>query len=322
MGAGNDASLTTPMLALFRRSRERSRVRHSSANATTISLAPQRRRQNFSRRRHYPSHAQPFSGNSSRVAPPAHKRQRPNTAFADREWEEMLGARKSKSVDKRLLNLYVLEHLILSGNAQAAKAFLRETHLGDGALTLPDLTSVGHRREIRAAILSGNTPRAVELINDFDPEILESERALHFHLSKQQLLELIKRGNAKEALLFARDELAPHAEENPAFLKELQIAMMFLAYKDAEAAPPEVKALLDDSQRQSLADEVNHCILSRLGGSGESELHRMLKMLKWSEGQLSAEGVVFPSMDLEEGAGTEEKAEAAEVPYVPLRNIS
>ena len=38
----------------------------------------------------------------------------------------------------------------------------------------------------------GSIQEAVELVNDVDPEILDTNSTLFFHLQQQQLLELIK----------------------------------------------------------------------------------------------------------------------------------
>jgi hypothetical protein len=52
-------------------------------------------------------------------------------------------------------------------------------------------------------------------------QILEEQHALFFHLQQQRLIELIRSGNTSEALAFAQEYLAPHGEENEAFLEEL-----------------------------------------------------------------------------------------------------
>lgn len=53
------------------------------------------------------------------------------------------------------------------------------------------------------------------------PQILEENHQLSFHLQQQRLIELIRQGKTEEALEFAQEYLAPHGEENEAFLEEL-----------------------------------------------------------------------------------------------------
>ena len=242
-----------------------------------------------------------------------------SVCYAEQEWESNLGRH---SVDKAAMNRLVVEHLMVQGHAEALKCFLQETGLGSFGLengngskngngstngdsdmhttSAIDLARVRARMEVRTAIIRGEIPKGVGLINDLDPEILEVETDLYFRLCMQQLVELIRGGDARGALLFARDELAAHAGENPDYLKEIEVAMMFLLYKDAKSAPPEVGYLLDASRRAALADRVNKIVLLREGSGGESELHRLLKMIEWSEGQLADAGVTFPTLDTTE----------------------
>lgn len=46
------------------------------------------------------------------------------------------------------------------------------------------------------SLISGSIQEAVELVNDVDPEILDTNSTLFFHLQQQQLLELIKQVNS------------------------------------------------------------------------------------------------------------------------------
>jgi len=52
-------------------------------------------------------------------------------------------------------------------------------------------------------------------------QILEEQHSLYFHLQQQRLIELIRQNKTEEALVFAQEYLAPHGEENDAFLEEL-----------------------------------------------------------------------------------------------------
>ncbi len=75
--------------------------------------------------------------------------------------------------------------------------------------------------EVRRAVQSGNVSTAIEKVNDMNPEILESQAELFFHLQQQRLIELIREGKTEDALSFAEEVLAPHGEENPKHLEEL-----------------------------------------------------------------------------------------------------
>ena len=49
---------------------------------------------------------------------------------------------------------------------------------------------------------AGAIQEAVELVNDVDPEILDTNSTLYFHLQQQQLLELIKEVESNQTTLF------------------------------------------------------------------------------------------------------------------------
>ena len=48
--------------------------------------------------------------------------------------------------------------------------------------------------EIRSAIEKGDVDSAMERVNDLNPEILETNPTLYFHLQQQRLIELIRQG--------------------------------------------------------------------------------------------------------------------------------
>ena len=51
-------------------------------------------------------------------------------------------------------------------------------------------------------------------MNDLDPEILDTNPKLFFHLQQQRLIELIRHNKVEEAIEFAQEELAPRGEEH------------------------------------------------------------------------------------------------------------
>ncbi|KAJ5073473.1 hypothetical protein M0811_08590 [Anaeramoeba ignava] len=111
------------------------------------------------------------------------------------EWERMLDDVKIEEED---LNRLVMNYLVVEGFKEAAIEFQKETK------TKPDtnIDLIGERMEIRNTVNSGDIPQAIEKLNDFDPEVLDSDPKLYFHLQQQQLIELIKKGDINEILKF------------------------------------------------------------------------------------------------------------------------
>ena len=174
--------------------------------------------------------------------------------------------------------------------------------------------------------------RAIGLtINGLNQQILDNDPSLLFHLQQQRLVELIRKGQIAEALIFAQQELAPRGEENPAFLAELESTMVLLAFDLPSTLPPtastnsksrdksstsinaqsienenlwsssslptSMKSLLHPEQRRRTALEVNAAILSSQSYSPSAKLPNLIRMLAWGE-QMLEEKNDFPKLDL------------------------
>ena len=119
---------------------------------------------------------------------------------------------------------------------------------------------IDKRREIRINIQEGNIVEAVEMINDINPEILDTNDELYFQLKKQKLIELIKENKVKEALEFSQGVIAEKAMRNPEFIEQIEEVMSLLAFTKVKESP--LKHLVEVSERQKLASEVNEAILA------------------------------------------------------------
>ncbi|KAJ3403249.1 phosphatidylserine decarboxylase [Chytriomyces confervae] len=189
----------------------------------------------------------------------------------------------------RDLNKLIMNYLVIEGYKDAVEKFAEESGLSPNV----DLDSIEERMKIRAAIQEGRIDEAIERVNDLDPEILDTNPRLYFHLQQQKLIELIRAGNVLEALDFAQEELAARGEENPEFLEELEQTMSLLAFDPSQPSP--VAALLDYSQRLKTAGELNAAILKSQCQERNPKLPALLKMLVWSQNQLE-EKVTFPKI--------------------------
>ncbi|KND01575.1 uncharacterized protein SPPG_09111 [Spizellomyces punctatus DAOM BR117] len=202
------------------------------------------------------------------------------------EWERKLAEVK---VSKQDLNKLIMNYLVIEGYKDAAEKFSRESGLQPGI----DLASIEDRMNIRNAIQSGDIEDAIERVNDLDPEILDTNPKLYFHLQQQRLIEFIRDGRVGEAIEFAQEELAPRGEENPEFLEDLERTMALLAFEDTSVSP--VGYLLDHAQRQKTASELNAAILTAQCQEKDPKLPSLLKMLVWAQNQLE-EKMLFPKI--------------------------
>lgn len=175
--------------------------------------------------------------------------------------------------------------------SQAVLAFQKEA----GVEPEVDMSSLDEQIRIRGCIEAGRISEAVELINEADPDILDTDARLFFHLQQQRLLELIRRGDEEEVLRFAQSELAPLGEENHDFLDELEQTLALLAFEDPASSP--FSGLLQHSQRLKVVSEVNGALLSSRSQEPGSRLSTLLKMALWAQEQLEKKGVAFPKLE-------------------------
>ncbi|KAL1754673.1 CTLH/CRA C-terminal to lish motif domain-containing protein [Schizophyllum commune] len=192
-----------------------------------------------------------------------------------------------------------MDYLVIEGYKSAAVEFSQEASLAAPV----DFDSIENRMNIREALQRGDVEDAITRVNDLNPDILDTNPALYFHLQQQRLIELIRDNRIDEALQLAQSELAPRGEENPEFLADLEKTMTLLAFESSPAAPPAVSELLSSGQRQKTAGEVNAAILESLSQGKEVKLVGLLKLLSWGESMLE-ERAEFPKLNLQEGTVT------------------
>ncbi|KAI0033412.1 CTLH/CRA C-terminal to lish motif domain-containing protein [Vararia minispora EC-137] len=227
--------------------------------------------------------------------PPVQNREKektppPKVAIPLSEWEQRL---EEVQTNKDELNQLVMDYLVIGGYKNAAEFFSQEANVSPPV----DLKSIESRMNIREALQRGDVQDAITRVNDLNPEILDTNRALYFRLQQQKLIEFIRQGKVAEALEFAQDELAPRGEESPEFLSELERTMALLAFDTGGAVPSGIAELLSPGQRMKTAGEVNAAILESLSQGTEAKLVKVLRVLQWGEGLLS-ERADFPRVDL------------------------
>lgn len=193
------------------------------------------------------------------------------------DWMKKLNEVKVRKED---MNKLIMNFLVTEGYVDAAEKFQLES----GTEPDMDLGTITDRVAVRRALQNGNVEDAIEKVNDLNPEILDMNPQLFFHLQQQRLIELIRNGKLEEALEFAQEELAPRGEENRVFLEEVERTVALLAFEDPSTSP--FGEFLDISQRQKTASELNAAILTSQSHEKDPKLPSLLKMLIWAQNQL------------------------------------
>lgn len=203
------------------------------------------------------------------------------------KWEEKV---KSYHLPRAEINKLVMEYLVKEGFKDAVLSFSEETGIDPEV----NMNSMDDQIKIRDAIEGGRIQDAVEMVNNVDPEILDTNQTLYFHLQQQQLLELIKAGDMSRMLEYACSELSARGEENPSFLDELEQSLSLLAFEDPKSSP--FSKLLQNSQKLKLISEVNAALLTSQDQDPSSKLVTLMKLVLWSQGHLDKKGLSFPKL--------------------------
>lgn len=200
------------------------------------------------------------------------------------------------------INFVIMDYLVSEGYPRAAEKFAKEANI---QLPLEE-ESIQSRVEIRRAIHAGDIDTAVTKINDLNPQILDTDPALHFALLRLQLIELIRTctssatSDITPALSFASSQLAPRAATNPDFLKDLELTMSLLIFLPATGTlQKELTELLEPSLRRNVASKVNEAILTSMGARGEARMRSLVRLRQWAETKARFAGKdVPPSLPL------------------------
>lgn len=144
-------------------------------------------------------------------------------------------------------------------------------------------------------MLAGEIRAAVSKLSDVDATLL---RDIGFHMQKQALLEIIRKGsNAAESLKYAQVQVAPLAKDSPEFVQELESVMSLLLYADASKSPE--AHFLSDEQRERTANIANAALLHYAKLSDKPKLERIMKAVCWAQKTALESGIKIPRlMDL------------------------
>lgn len=203
------------------------------------------------------------------------------------KWEEKV---KGYHLPRAELNKLVMEYLVKEGFKDAVLAFKSETGIEPGF----NMGIMDDQIKIRESVEAGQIQSAMKLVNAVDPEILDANSKLYFHLQQQQLLELIKKGDMEQVLEYASTELSARGEENPEFLEELEQTLSLLAFADISTSP--FAELLQPAQKLKLVSELNGALLASQDQEAVSKLGTLMKLVLWAQGQLEKKGIEFPRL--------------------------
>ncbi|KAK3072186.1 hypothetical protein LTR53_007293 [Teratosphaeriaceae sp. CCFEE 6253] len=219
-------------------------------------------------------------------------------------WES-LGADTDRAFESDI-NWVIMDYLVSEGYPGAAEKFAQETNFAGPV----DHESIRERVRIRDAIHGGRIDEAIELVNEIDPEILDTNHLLHFHLLQLQLIELIRAiltpsphhpfppppaaTDFLPAIKFATEQLSPRAPTDAAYQQALERTMALMIFPPEKMAP-ELKELLDVQLRVKVAGEVNRAILESRGERSGARIRQLIQARAWAEQEARGVKVELPA---------------------------
>lgn len=192
----------------------------------------------------------------------------------------------------------VMDYLVSGGFAEAAVSFASEAGLAPPA----GLEGVRRRAAVRAAMVAGDVDAVVDMVNDLDPELLESNAALCLALQRRRFVEAALRGDLERALELANECLAPLAEEQPEDLEELEKTLSLLLFERPADSP--VADLADPAARPLEAARLNAAMLTHLGLPHSSRVEQLAPLARWILARVAELSPVVVEEDDEDGRGT------------------
>lgn len=122
------------------------------------------------------------------------------------------------------------------------------------------LYALSHRKSLRQLIRNGDIDTAFGKLREWYPQIIQDDKsATCFLLHCQKFIELVRVGELEQAIRYGRIELARYFG-TATFEELLKDCVALLAYE--EPLKSSVGYLLEDSQREVVADAVNSTVLS------------------------------------------------------------
>ncbi|XAR57461.1 hypothetical protein NMG60_11025614 [Bertholletia excelsa] len=145
-----------------------------------------------------------------------------------------------------------------------------------------NMYAINHRKTLRQLIRNGKIDEAFGKLRDWYPQIVQNDiSATCFLLHCQKFIELVRAGKLEEAVAYGRIEFERFYKMTE-FDDLVKDCAALLAYEQPEKSP--VGYLLEESQREIVADTVNAMILStnplvRDSSQSQGCLHSYLERL-------------------------------------------
>ncbi|KAL2498403.1 LisH and RanBPM domains containing protein [Abeliophyllum distichum] len=181
-----------------------------------------------------------------------------------RQWENI-------AVNDKDIHNIVLSYLVHNCCKDTMESFVSCAGIKQPADHLEDMEK---RKRIFHSALDGDALKAIELTEEFTPDLLENNKDLHFDLLGLHFAELICLRKCTEALGFAQMKLTPFGTMQK-YVEKIEDFMSLLAYEEPEKSP--MFHLLSLEYRQRVAENLNREILAHSNLPRYSAVERLIQ---------------------------------------------
>lgn len=203
------------------------------------------------------------------------------------KWDE---ERTNLKISRKEMNKLVFQYLIGEAKKEAVEAFEQET----GEHIEYDRRLLEQRDKIRKHILKWQIDEAIDLINDINPEILESNTQVMFELQKHKFLMYLSSGKIAEAIEFAQTKLYQVAISSKELFAEFEKLMILFTYESIANSP--FKKLVSEEHIIKIVSIVNKEILKFQLQPEYPGIQTVMKVLFWKQNEMKAKKISFPEI--------------------------
>eukprot|EP01119_Soliformovum_irregulare_P008446 TRINITY_DN21564_c0_g1_i1.p1 TRINITY_DN21564_c0_g1~~TRINITY_DN21564_c0_g1_i1.p1 ORF type:complete len:394 (-),score=63.56 TRINITY_DN21564_c0_g1_i1:71-1252(-) len=164
----------------------------------------------------------------------------------------------NKAWKNQWLQSLILQHLLRSGYTRTAQIYSKTCHLE----ALGDEAIFAEAGDIKEALLKQNVGPALQWCALHRSQLRKQESTFEFNLRIQEFIELVRKNSKKDAIAYAKKNLASYSEGH---LKEIQQALTLLAFPPTTTCEP-YKSLYQEWRWEDLVSqfEVEHLQLYHL----------------------------------------------------------
>lgn len=201
--------------------------------------------------------------------------------------DEWITFKDNLKIPRKKLNKIIFEHLVFEGK----KEVLEQMEIETGESIHYNKILLEKRCKLRKLLVNLNISESIDLINNINPEILESNLELLYKLQKQKFIKFIINNKHDKAIEFAQDYLYKLAINSSEIFQDFEKLMIIFAYDNIETSP--FSNLISEDYINNIIYEVNKEILKYQLQPEYPGLQGLIKTMLWKQNHLKKKNIKF-----------------------------